>query len=444
MMRPTYLRSLGLSYYSTKLPGIGGKIRQTLRDFIVEEISLDNKISYCFKENSRIKLNQPTHYLRLSLEKHGVETLRAIQLLANSLKISISNIGFSGMKDKEAITSQFISIKDADINIVKNIKIENIFLRNFQYIKSALNIGSLFGNHFIITIRDIELSTEEIEGVIDSIIIEIKKGLINYFGLQRFGKIRPITHLVGKALLRRNYENAVKIYLTEIFPDERNDAINARTELKETWDFEKAIKNLPSRLNYEIMMVKSLIKYPNDYKKALEALPKRLQSMIIYAYQSHIFNKILSKRKEQKAAFSELRINDFVLILDNQELTTHAVVLASEKNFSHLKHLIEINKAVIAAPLIGSQTQIKEDYIKEILKEEGLQLKDFQSKILHFDRKGGFRPILFSPLNFKIKKIGKDEINPTKNKVIIDFSLKRGSYATVLLDEIIKNKKLEK
>lgn len=442
-MRPINLKSLGLSYYSTKLPGIGGKIRQTLKDFIVEEISLDNEISYCFKENSEIKLNQPTRYIRLSLEKHGVETLRAIQILASSLKISISRIGFAGMKDKEAITSQFISIKDTDLNIIKNIELGNIYLRNFNYIKSALNIGNLFGNHFIIVIRDLELSTKKIEGAITSIKNEISSGLINYFGQQRFGKIRPISHLVGKALLKGNYEDAVKIYLTKVYPDERIDASNARIELKENWDFEKAINNFPKRLLYEIMMIKSLIKFPNDYRKAFEALPNRLQSMLIYAYQSYIFNKILSKRKEQKIAFSDLRINDFVLILDNQGLPTRAFVSTSEKNFTHLEHLIKINKAVIAAPLIGSQTEIKEDYIREILKEEGIELKDFNSKILHLNRKGGFRPILFSPLNFKIKKIDSDELYQSKNKVKIDFTLKRGSYATVLLDEIIKNKKLE-
>ncbi|MFX1449227.1 MAG: tRNA pseudouridine(13) synthase TruD [Promethearchaeota archaeon] len=439
-MRPIQLQNLGLYYYTTNIPGIGGKIRQTLRDFIVEEISLDNKISYCFKDNLNIKLNQPTRFLRLSLEKRGVETLSAIKLLADSLNISMNNIGFAGMKDKEAFTSQFISIKDADLNIVKNVNIANINLRNFHYLKSPLKIGSLFGNHFIITIRDLDLSIKEIEDTLNSIIMEVRKGLINYFGVQRFGDIRPISHLVGKALLKRNYEDAVKIYLTEVFPEEQNDAKNARIELKESWDFEKAIKNYPNRLNYEMIMIKSLIKYPNDYRRAFKVLPRRLQSILIYAYQSYLFNKILSKRKEQQVDFKELKLNDSVLILDNRGLPTHKVVFASKKNFSHLIHLLEENKVVIAAPLLGYETQVKEDYIIKILEEEGIKLKDFESENLFLNRKGSYRPLIFVPLNIKIKKIDTDELNASKNKAIIEFSLKRGSYATVVLDEIIKIK----
>lgn len=445
MKNPSFLQSLGIDYYSTVNSGIGGKIRQTLNDFIVEEISLDQNISYCFKENKKIKLNEPARFLRCSLEKYGIDTLIAIKILADSLKISMRDVQFAGMKDRSAVTSQFIGIERMDLNKIKNKNIKNIVLRNFHHSNSILNIGDLLGNHFVITIRDVSRKNTDIKKNINDIITEIieNKGIINYFGVQRFGEIRPISHLVGKAILKKNYEEAVKIYLTKIFSNESPESQKARAELEENWDYRTVVNKFPSYLLYERLMIKSLIKYPNDYKKAFGVLPSRLQSMLFYAYQSYIFNKILSRRKEQDIAFNNLRINDFVLILDDKGLPTHAGILASEKNYSHLKHLIEKNKAAISAPLVGSETIIRDKVLDQILKEENVNTKDFQSRDYSFRQEGGFRPILFSPINFKIKKIKPDELNPNKNKVILAFSLKRGSYASVLLEEIIKNKKLE-
>ncbi|MHA1300301.1 MAG: tRNA pseudouridine(13) synthase TruD [Candidatus Helarchaeota archaeon] len=446
MKRPKNYQSLGLEYYSTSSTGIGGNIRQTLHDFIVEEISLDNKISYCFKENKNIKYNKSGDYLRFSLVKYGLDTLRAIQILSEHINYPHDRIGFAGMKDKNAITSQFISIRKGNQKKIKDLKRQDIKFYNFHTSNSPIKIGDLYGNHFVITIRNIEGEITEIQNKLSQIISEMERigGLINYFGLQRFGTIRPISHLVGKEILKKNFEKAVKIYLTEIFPEENSNSIMAREELKEDWDFEKAIKRYPKHLIYENMMIKSLIKHPNDYEKAIGELPKRLQSMLLYSYQSYLYNKILSRRKEQDIPFNNLRIDDDVLILDEQELPTNAHFIATKKNFSHLNELIEKKRAVIAAPLVGFESTIRHDYIKQILVEEQVNLEDFKSENPQFNRKGGFRSISVSPLNFEIKEIAPDELNSSKNKIVIDFSLKRGQYATIILEEIIKNKKLEK
>jgi len=437
---------IGIDYYSTNTPGIGGRIRQILKDFIVEEIALDKKVSFCFKNIENLKYYKKDPFLRLSLIKYGLDNLNALKNLADELGISASEIGFAGMKDKSAVTSQFISLKNLHLDKIQRINIKCIELRNLHSSKSRIKIGDLFGNHFTITIRNLEGTTIELEKTIKDTLreIEYNGGIMNYFGIQRFGVIRPISHLVGKAILKKHYEKAVKVYLAKVYPIENPEARRARIELNENWDFQKALKQYPKHLIYERFMLKSLIKFPNNYQKALGALPKRLQSMLFFSYQSFLFNKILSRRKEENLDFKDLRINDVVLMFDEFELPTHSFFIASEKNFDHLNDLIKEKRAAIAAPLVGFQTQLKQDYIKNIIEEEGIKLTDFKSIDRQFNRKGSYRTILFSPLNFKIKKITDDELNPHKKKVILDFSLKRGYYASILLEELIKNKKLEK
>ena len=95
-----------------------------------------------------------------------------------------------------------------------------------------LDLGKLKGNRFSVVIRNIDLEKEDIEKRIKQGIKEInEKGIANYYGEQRFGGIRNISHLVGKELIKGNLKNAVMLYLTATDIKEDEELRNARIKL---------------------------------------------------------------------------------------------------------------------------------------------------------------------------------------------------------------------
>src|SRR5512133_10660 len=85
-------------YLTRHIPGIGGVIKQSPDDFIVEEIP------------SYLPCGSGEHCY-LTIEKRGITTLEAIRRIASSLKVSERDIGYAGMKDAVGVTRQTISIQ---------------------------------------------------------------------------------------------------------------------------------------------------------------------------------------------------------------------------------------------------------------------------------------------------------------------------------------------
>jgi len=388
---------LGMEVYKSKTPGIGGKIKEIPEDFIVEEITPKGEVLEVDKE-SKIKIEEGLEYggyTYLTLQKRNWSTLRAIRELSKRLRISRRRIGFAGTKDKRALTTQRISIWKKSIDDIKNISLRDIKLKDFGYSDRRINLGDLKGNRFIIVIRDIELSKEEIKYRLDRINNELRSGFPNFFGVQRFGTKRPITHIVGREIVKGNIKNAVMTYLTKYFEGESSEVINARIFLRETEDFEEAIKRFPMHLEYEHSILNYLIKNRNDFKGALRQLPVELGKMFVHAYQSFIFNKALS---------------------------------------FYIKEEIEVEKL----PLVGYKSKIDE-VTSKIIEDEGVSKDDFRIREMpEMSSRGGIRDSFVVPDDFHIVEISSDNLNQNKNMLKIKFSLPKGSYATSLLREFMK------
>ena len=101
----------------------------------------------------------------------------------------------------------------------------------------------------------------------------VKTGIPNYFGLQRFGAMKSITHKMGYHILRGEFEEAVTLYVGDAFPYESDEIKAARSSFRETKDAKEALHDLPVHLSYERIMLDSLMKKKDDYGAALQALP---------------------------------------------------------------------------------------------------------------------------------------------------------------------------
>ena len=85
-------------------------------------------------------------------------------------------------------------------------------------------------------------------------------------------------------------------YVANPIKEEGEDVFVLRKKLQESYDFSEALKSYPNKLNYEKAILNKLVQDPNDFVSSLKELPKNLLTMFVYAYQSYLFNKILSER----------------------------------------------------------------------------------------------------------------------------------------------------
>ena len=124
------------------------QIKSNPEDFLVEEIP-----DYTLSDSGQ--------YIICLMEKTNYTTIRALEQLAKSLNIRLKDIGFAGTKDKNAITRQYISIRNSRKEAIENISLKDIHLQFIGYSKEPLSLGNLKGNRFTITIRDLKLASQK-------------------------------------------------------------------------------------------------------------------------------------------------------------------------------------------------------------------------------------------------------------------------------------------
>lgn len=431
MQVPEIEKQIGIKLYSTDTDGLGGQLRQEVEDFIVKEITNREE-------------GQEGKYLILELVKRDWDTHHLTRTLAKILKISQKRISVAGTKDKRALTTQKISIFDVDAPEIEKIHLKDIELKVLGRSRKSIELGDLWGNDFIITIRNIAPSPEEtgklLEKTTDDILAQ--GGVPNFFGIQRFGSVRPVTHLVGKAIVEGDFEKAALLYIAEPFPDEPEETKKARQFVKETLDFKEGLKTYPLRLGHERAMMNHLIANPGDFAGAFLVLPKNLYRMFVHGYQSYIYNIILCRRIEKGLPLDQALEGDIVCFKNEHGLPDSSKIEEVKAGtVTAMNRLIKRNRAFITAPLPGYNTEfasgIPGEIEQAVLEELKVPLQGFNiEEIPEMSSKGTRREIL---LHVEPKfKVEEDDLNPGKSKAVLEFMLPKGSYATTILREYMK------
>ncbi len=421
-------KKVGIETFYTNFRGVKGKLRTIPQDFNVKEI-----FSYPKKEKGKFTIAEVTSI--------NWETNRLIRDLSNKLHISRQRINFAGTKDKRAKTTQLLSFYKVKPEKIKEIKLSDVQIENIYQSNTPVKIGRLKGNLFKIKIRNIkkDLTKKEVEDISKD--LKEKKVFPNFFGIQRFGSIRPITHIVGKYLVKGDIKKAVMTYIANPTDDENKETYDLRKKLEETKDYSWALKNYPDTLNFEKAILNKLVEKPNDYAEALKELPKNLLTMFVYAYQSYLFNKILSKRIEKNIPIDKAIVGDIILPVRNNEISEEEIIV-KRHNLDKINKQISKNKAYVSCVLIGTDSIFSKGKMGEIehsvIDQEKIDLRDFIIPELPFISSSGLRrPISSEYKNFNLELI-RDDIDSNKKMMNVDFSLKKGCYATSFLREIMK------
>ncbi len=310
------------------------KLKQKPEDFIVDEI-LDMDLS-------------GGRFSCYVLQKKGISTLHALSVVSRAVHVPVSRINVAGLKDKDAITSQKITILKGPR---KDLDFRDFTLKYLGDSPSRINLGSNAGNRFRIIVRNLDKLPKKI------------KTAPNLFGEQRFGVLGD-NHLIGRLLVKKEFKKAAEILA------EREDKLK-----------------------------KHLLDHPSDYIGALRSLGKKHVQFYISAYRSHIWNLAVS-------------------------------------------HYIDIGGTKKTFPLVGFDTSLqgrRKEILDSILKKENITLRSFIIPEFPELTSDEHERDIYMPVNdLMICVPDDDDLNPGMKKVLIQFWLPAGSYATVAVEYMFK------
>lgn len=396
-------------FLTSQLPGTGGTIRQQPEDFQVDEIPLYEP---CGEGD----------HLYLNIEKCGLTTYDLLRELAKALNCKERDLGYAGLKDARAITRQTVSVPLRKPEDVKGLEIPGVTILSASLHRNKLRPGHLAGNCFRIRIHQPEPEALQHAKAILSVLVDI--GVPNRFGEQRYGALDN-SHRIGRAILRDDYSTAID----EIIGDPTkitHPGWQQAAAAYHSGDLETAIEKLPRHCQPERRLLE-MIREGKNQRKAVRAMPRKLLRLYLSAYQSSLFNRLIDMRL---SSLKQIWLGDLAYKHING-----ACFLVTDPATEQLRaDTFEISAT---APLYGYKTKLAEGQAglleKSLLDSEELTLEMFNLSgglAMNGERRSLRVPIQGSECIMD----GAD--------LLISFSLPKGSFATTVLDEVMKTKAL--
>ena len=386
-------------YLTKDLPGIGGAIKQHLEDFRVEELPAykpEGVGTHCY----------------IKVEKRGFSTMAAADILAKALGRRNIDIGYAGLKDKQAITTQWFSVEHLETARAKSLELPTgMKVVTITRHRNKIKRGHLAGNKFIIKVRNPEWSRagatlDEPAKKAETILNALEKtGVPNFFGPQRFG-MRRDNHLLGLALLTGNAKDFADRFLGD--PDESVDhgGVLAARQSYKNGNLQSALHQWPGHLRDERAALNAMVKGKGNPKRALFAVNIEFKKPSSSALQSYLFNKVLERRLSQ---MTHVLPGDYCWKHENGAAF---LVPADPDAAAKEQPRADAHEISPTGPLFGfrmSQAESVAGILEaEVLKESGLTLENFGGAM---GAPGGRRPLRLFPMDLSLAT-GEDRHGP--------------------------------
>jgi len=388
----------------SRLPGV---IKAQHSDFVVHE------------EPLYTPSGEGTHTYFL-IEKSGISTLQAVNVMATALNVGRRDIGFAGMKDAHAVARQWLSVEHVAPKIIEGLELPRIRVLDVTRHTNKLRLGHLRANRFVVKVRQTEPQrVSEVQAALDEL---ARRGVPNYFGPQRFGT-RGTTWEIGQAIVQNQPDRALDVLLGRPTPADHG-AIRRARKLYDLGKYADAVRQWPGVFADERRALRVLARTGNR-RRAWGAVGRRTKLFYLSAYQSYLFNQVVAQRLPHG--------------LDHLWEGDLAWIHAKGAVFQVLDPVVEQPRADAfeispTGPLFGNRMSSPSGHPAEmearVLAAQGLPPAAFSTGPGR--SQGGRRPLRFRPEMGNIQ-LGADDGGPYLE---LRFTLPPGCYATCLLREL--------
>jgi TruD family tRNA pseudouridine synthase len=387
------------------------------------------------------------------LKKRQKEHLTAIQKLTQAVRCRQSDIGLAGIKDMQAVTYQFCTLRNITIGRVQNasrqLQKNGMELGNLYRVDWVLNNGDLEGNQFEITVRNLKRITVQSkesqpaketlipcdQAHFGNMVERIRShGFINFFGEQRIGSPGRTEDVgvrgfdVGRAMLQQKFTLAIDLLMTGRTSENSRESAAAK-QVRQTWkdtvgDPSATLKAFKSAdiMPRERAVLKGLNRYGKDQPlEALRCLGHSMRMFSINAYQSFIWNQVASKRIQKHGT----QVIKGDLYFDSDDMNQDHIKVVDSKN-----HSVQLSQVVL--PLPGYNIRYPEndggDIYRELLEQDNVVFE--KGAPPEATAKGAYRRLIVNPSNLTFEMASEETAK-------LKFQLPKGCYATMLLRELM-------
>lgn len=395
-----------LPHLTSGLPGTGGRIRERLEDFVVEELPL-------------YEASGVGDHLYVTVQKSGISTHEAARRIARAFGVAPALVGYAGLKDARAVSVQRFSVPGGRESVVSGGEIAGMAVLGAKPHRNKLRLGHLAGNRFLVRIRG---TVPDAEARARAVLAELeRRGAPNGFGPQRFGS-KGDGHLVGRAIVLGDADAAVRTMLAPGPVAEADPRlVEARGRYVEG-DLEGALRAFPGAYRAEKAVLGELVRgRPPD--RAIRRIPKPVLRILVSSYQSSLFNRLLADRLPD---LGTLETGDLAYLHDRGAVFRVENAAAEQPRAD----AFEISPS---GPIFGKKSALADGEPgrreRALLAAEGLDLEDFRRPVGRYD--GERRP-------FRVP-LGEPRVRPEgEDAILVGFTLPRGSFATSVLREVMK------
>lgn len=157
------------------LPGIGGVLRVSPEDFVVDE------------QPAYLPTGSGDHVF-VRIEKRGLTTPQAVERIAKALGVSPRDVGVAGLKDRHAVTRQWLSLPPpVTPEAVTALVLPDIAILEHARHPHKLRTGHVRANRFVLRVREVGADAEaRARAILDA--LATPPGAPNWYGEQRFGR----------------------------------------------------------------------------------------------------------------------------------------------------------------------------------------------------------------------------------------------------------------
>jgi tRNA pseudouridine13 synthase len=384
------------------------KLKQRPEDFRVEELT-------------EAKAASAGEYSFYRLDKTGWTTPDALAAIRRRWQLDFRRLSYGGLKDRHAVTAQYLTIFRGPR---RDFKQERFTLTYLGQRETAYSAQDITANRFTIAIR--ALSDQALSQAIHALNEVAETGLANYFDDQRFGSVGAPPEFVAKAMVQGHFERALWLALAAPYEFDRAEAKREKALLRSHWGNWPACKAALAKGHARSLM-DYLVTHPTDFKGAVARLRPDLQGLYLAAYQSYLWNRMLAEWLRRHFSPEQLITIQLKLGEYPVPVKIHPARLTDWTALS-----LPLPSARLKPPTNAPWLTI----VADVLHGEGLTLTELKIKGLQkpfFSRGERAGCVQLRNLHHSVEL---DELNPGRRKLILQFDLPRGSYATMLVKRI--------